>query len=378
MIGRDSEVRRAIQVLSRRTKNNPILLGDPGVGKTAIAEGIAQRMIKGDIPDSLKHCKLLGLDMGALIAGAKYRGEFEERLKAVLKEVQDSNGDVVLFIDEMHTVVGAGATSGSMDASNLLKPALARGQLRCIGATTNSEYKQFIEKDKALERRFQKVMIGEPSVVDTVSILRGLKPRYETHHGVRITDDALLAAAKLSDRYVQDRFLPDKAIDLIDEACAKLKNELTSKPTIIDEIDRRIIQLEMERLSLQSDSVRPSKSGEKSDQKRLKAIDSELTTLQGRQADLEEQWDKEKGRVNEVTALREEIERIQNQIEECERTFDLNKAAELKYNELPAKQEMLANMEKNEADAEARPDDENSLLRDEVRANDIADIGEFL
>ncbi|GMH52904.1 hypothetical protein TrRE_jg11412, partial [Triparma retinervis] len=247
VIGRDGEVRRAIQVLSRRSKNNPVLLGEPGVGKTAVAEGIAQRIVKGDVPDTLRRCKLMGLDMGALIAGAKYRGEFEERLKGVLKEVQASNGEIVLFIDEMHTVVGAGATSGSMDASNLLKPALARGEVRCIGATTLNEYKQYIEKDKALERRFQKVQIGEPTAADTVSILRGLKPRYEVHHGVRITDDALLAAAKLSDRYIQDRFLPDKAIDLVDEACAKLKNELTSKPQVLDEIDRRVVQLEMER-----------------------------------------------------------------------------------------------------------------------------------
>jgi len=281
VIGRDSEVRRAIQVLSRRSKNNPVLLGEPGVGKTAIAEGIAQRIIAGDVPDTLKSCKLLGLDMGALIAGAKYRGEFEERLKGVLKEVQASEGEVVLFIDEMHTVVGAGATSGSMDASNLLKPALARGEVRCIGATTLAEYKMYIEKDKALERRFQKVQIGEPTAEDTVSILRGLKPRYEMHHGVRITDDALLAAAKLSDRYIQDRFLPDKAIDLVDEACAKLKNELTSKPQVLDEIDRRVMQLEMERLSLESDFE--GAKGNKPDAKRLKSINQELEELQGKQ-----------------------------------------------------------------------------------------------
>ena len=254
MIGRDDEIRRAIQILSRRTKNNPVLIGDPGVGKTAIAEGIAQRMIDGDVPDSMKPpCRLIGLDLGALVAGATMRGEFEERLKSVLEEVTKSEGEIILFIDEMHTVVGAGAAGGSMDASNLLKPALARGEIRCIGATTNDEYRKYIEKDKALERRFQQVVIDQPSPEDTVSILRGLKPRYEIHHGVRIRDEALLAAAKLSHRYIPDRFLPDKAIDLVDEACAKLKNELSSKPVILDEIDRQVIQLEMERLSLQSD-----------------------------------------------------------------------------------------------------------------------------
>merc|ERR1711959_829615 len=277
VIGRDDEIRRTIQILSRRTKNNPVLIGDPGVGKTAIAEGIAQRMVAGDVPDTLQGCKLIGLDLAALVAGASMRGEFEERLKSVLEEVQQSDGEIILFIDEMHTVVGAGSAQGSMDASNLLKPALARGQLRCIGATTINEYRQYIEKDKALERRFQQVMIDQPSPEDTVSILRGLKSRYETHHGVRIRDEALLAAAKLSHRYIPDRFLPDKAIDLVDEACAKLKNELTSKPTILDEIDRRIIQLEMERLSLKSDFEADENDQNKKDEGvRLSGIDKEL------------------------------------------------------------------------------------------------------
>merc|ERR1719162_947865 len=298
VIGRDDEIRRAIQILSRRTKNNPILIGDPGVGKTAIAEGIAQRMITGDVPDTLKPpCKLIGLDMGALIAGATMRGEFEERLKGVVDEVQKSDGEVILFIDEMHTVVGAGAASGSMDASNLLKPALARGELRCIGATTIKEYRQFIEKDKALERRFQQVMIEQPSPEDTVSILRGLKPRYELHHGVRIRDEALLAAARLSHRYIPDRFLPDKAIDLVDEACAKLKNELTSKPTALDEVDRKIIQLEMEKLSLQSDANDGWDDWEENNPKptstvtkRLMKLDDELAELKKESESFNVQW----------------------------------------------------------------------------------------
>merc|ERR1740136_495893 len=291
VIGRDDEIRRAIQILSRRTKNNPVLIGDPGVGKTAIAEGIAQRMIAGDVPDTLKPpCKLIGLDMGALVAGASLRGEFEERLKSVVDEVQKSDGEVILFIDEMHTVVGAGAAQGSMDASNLLKPALARGNLRCIGATTIKEYRQYIEKDKALERRFQQVMIDQPSPEDTVSILRGLKPRYELHHGVRIRDEALLAAASLSHRYIPDRFLPDKAIDLVDEACARLKNELTSKPTALDEVDRKIVQLEMEKLSLQSDYSGETAAGGSSSGKRIELIDAQLGDLQITQEGLNMRW----------------------------------------------------------------------------------------
>ncbi|GMH98136.1 hypothetical protein TrVE_jg1183 [Triparma verrucosa] len=369
VIGRDSEVRRAIQVLSRRSKNNPILLGEPGVGKTAIAEGIAQRMVNGDVPDSLKRCKLVGLDMGALIAGAKFRGEFEERLKSVLKDVEKSDGEIVLFIDEVHTVVGAGATSGSMDASNLLKPALARGQLRCIGATTLSEYKQYVEKDKALERRFQKVLIEEPTAEDAVSILRGLKPRYEMHHGVRITDDALLAAAKLSDRYIQDRFLPDKAIDLVDEACAKLKNELTSKPTVLDEIDRRVIQLQMEKLSLESDSEGGGRGGGG----RMAGIEAELEDLLVKQQNLEAQWMSERNRVGDVNQLREEIDALNVEIAEAERTYDLNTAAELKYNKLPALEEKLKSQEEKLSGGNDQ-DGSNDLLRDEVTADDIAAI----
>jgi len=376
VIGRDEEIRRAIQILSRRTKNNPILIGDPGVGKTAIAEGIAQRMITGDVPDILKDCKLIGLDMGALVAGSTMRGEFEERLKTVIEEVQNSNGEIILFIDEMHTIIGAGAAQGSMDASNLLKPALARGELRCIGATTINEYRKFIEKDKALERRFQQVMINQPSPEDTISILRGLKPRYELHHGVRIRDEALVAAAKLSHRYIPDRFLPDKAIDLVDEACAKLKNELTSKPTVLDEVDRRIIQLEMERLSLQSDFAEDmSKDGE--GPRRLKKIESKLEDLKTRQKDLNNKWQAERGSVDRVQELREEVDKTKLQIEKCEREFDLNRAAELKYSILPGLEEELESLENLAKDAASDiggDEDADRMLRDEVVADDIAHV----
>jgi len=371
VIGRDDEIRRAIQILSRRTKNNPVLIGDPGVGKTAIAEGIAQRMIAGDVPDTLKApCKLIGLDMGALIAGAKFRGEFEERLKAVLEEVTNSNGEIVLFIDEMHTVVGAGASEGSMDASNLLKPALARGELRCIGATTINEYRKYIEKDKALERRFQQVMIDQPTPEDTVSILRGLKSRYELHHGVRIRDEALLAAAKLSHRYIPDRFLPDKAIDLVDEACAKLKNELTSKPTVLDEVDRRIIQLEMERLSLKSDEENDGKEGPGG--QRLKAIDKELLELKQKQDQLTAKWMAERGGVEGINDLREQISGVELDIEKAERNYDLNMAAELKYSTLPPLLKELTALEA----AVSSPDSDSGekMLRDEVVADDIAAV----
>mmetsp|Transcript_61 Transcript_61/g.151 ORF Transcript_61/g.151 Transcript_61/m.151 type:complete len:808 (+) Transcript_61:216-2639(+) len=374
VIGRDDEIRRAIQILSRRTKNNPVLIGDPGVGKTAIAEGIAQRMMVGDVPDTLKECRLIGLDMGALIAGASYRGEFEERLKKVVDRVQKSDGEIILFIDEMHTVVGAGATSGSMDASNLLKPALARGQLRCIGATTIDEYRKYIEKDKALERRFQQVYVGEPSPEDTVSILRGLKPRYELHHGVRIRDEALLAAAKLSSRYLPDRFLPDKAIDLVDEACAKLKNELTSKPTALDEVDRRIIQLEMEKLSLTSDqsALYDAKSAEANAQ-RLYHLESEIEDLKLKQQNLTDRWMAERGAVEGTTDLQEQIAQVQLEIEKCERNYDLNRAAELKYSTLPELQKRLEEAKNRNGDG---VDSENveKLLRDEVVAEDIANV----
>jgi len=365
VIGRDDEIRRAIQILSRRTKNNPVLIGDPGVGKTAIAEGIAQRMIAGDVPDSLKPpCKLIGLDLAALVAGASMRGEFEERLKSVIEEVQNSDGEIILFIDEMHTLVGAGAAQGSMDASNLLKPALARGKIRCIGATTINEYRLYIEKDKALERRFQQVLIDEPSPEDTVSILRGLKPRYELHHGVRIRDDALLAAAKLSSRYIPDRFLPDKAIDLVDEACAKLKNELTSKPTILDEIDRRIIQLEMERLSLKSDAEEGADSAVND---RLRKLEEEMNGLKYQSDDLTMKWEAERGGVDRLQELKESISRVRLEIDKAERDYNLNEAAELKFATLPKLEEEL---EKLEAASENAPDTESGekMLRDEVTA----------
>jgi len=378
VIGRDDEIRRAIQILSRRTKNNPVLIGDPGVGKTAIAEGIAQRMNSGDVPDSLKDCKLVGLDMGALIAGASYRGEFEERLKKVVDRVKESEGEIILFIDEMHTVVGAGATSGSMDASNLLKPALARGQLRCIGATTIDEYRQYIEKDKALERRFQQVYIGEPSPEDTVSILRGLKPRYELHHGVRIRDEALLAASKLSSRYLPDRFLPDKAIDLVDEACAKLKNELTSKPTALDEVDRRIIQLEMEKLSLSSDrSAALDGKAAEANRQRLEHIEQKLVEKKILQKNLTDRWMAEKGAVEGTMELQEQIAQVKFEIEKAEREYDLERAAELKYGTLPeleARLEAAEPLEEEQAQMEAEGGEEEKLLRDEVVAEDIANV----
>lgn len=376
VIGRDDEIRRAIQILSRRTKNNPVLIGDPGVGKTAIAEGIASRMISGDVPDSLKPpCKLIGLDLGALVAGAKFRGEFEERLKAVLKEVEDSAGEVILFIDEMHTVVGAGAAEGSMDASNLLKPALARGELRCIGATTTAEYQKYIEKDKALERRFQKVQIDQPSPEDTVSILRGLKPRYEVHHGVRIRDDALLAAAKLSHRYIPDRFLPDKAIDLIDESCAKLKNELSSKPEALDEMDRKIIQLQMERLSLESDVEKTEGGSKENDDSkaRLKKIKDEMDGLEAASKVLNLKWQKEKGGVGAITEIKEKIAEVTLEIEKCEREYDLNKAAELKFQTLPQLEADLEMLEGDEDD-DHEGSDGPRILRDEVNADDIANV----
>jgi len=375
VIGRDDEIRRAIQILSRRTKNNPVLIGDPGVGKTAIAEGIAQRMYTGDVPDAIKDCKLVGLDMGALIAGASYRGEFEERLKKVVDAVKDSEGGIILFIDEMHTVVGAGAASGSMDASNLLKPALARGQLRCIGATTIDEYRQYIEKDKALERRFQQVYVGEPSPEDTVSILRGLKPRYELHHGVRIRDEALLAAAKLSSRYLPDRFLPDKAIDLVDEACAKLKNELTSKPEALDEVDRRIIQLEMEKLSLASDATKQLDPRQaEANSARLAHLDEQLEALTREQQDLTQRWELEKGTVLGVNELQEQIANIKFEIEKAERDYDLEKAAELKYGTLPDLERKLEEAQLSDGEENILDNYEKRLLRDEVVAEDIADI----
>jgi ATP-dependent Clp protease ATP-binding subunit ClpB len=333
-------------------------------------------MIDGDVPDSLKNCRLIGLDLGALVAGASMRGEFEERLKAVLEEVTKSDGEIILFLDELHTIVGAGAAQGSMDASNLLKPALARGQLRCIGATTINEYRKYIEKDKALERRFQQVMIDQPSPEDTVSILRGLKPRYELHHGVRIRDEALLAAAKLSHRYIPDRFLPDKAIDLVDEACAKLKNEITSKPVVVDEIDRRIIQLQMERLSLQSDYEKDKGDNKRAlaadEAARLRKLDSELIVLSRQSEDLNMKWAAEKGGVNRVKELKGKIAAVQVEIEKAERIYDLNKAAELKYSNLPPLEKEL---EQIESLAEQNlPGSGDRMIRDEVVAEDIAAV----
>ena len=365
VIGRDEEIRRTIQILSRRTKNNPVLIGEPGVGKTAIVEGLAQRIVNGDVPQALQNRQLVSLDMGALIAGAKYRGEFEERLKAVLKEVTASEGQIVLFIDEIHTVVGAGASGGAMDASNLLKPMLARGELRCIGATTLDEHRQHIEKDPALERRFQQVFVDQPTVEDTISILRGLKERYEVHHGVRIADNALVAAAVLSSRYIADRFLPDKAIDLMDESAARLKMEITSKPEEIDELDRRILQLEMEKLSLGRESDAASRD-------RLERLEKELADLSEQQSALNAQWQKEKGSIDELGAIKEEIEQVQLQVEQAKRNYDLNKAAELEYGTLAGLHKKLAAKEE-ELNAGGAPG-EKSLLREEVTEDDIAEV----
>ncbi len=364
VIGRDDEIRRTIQILSRRTKNNPVLIGEPGVGKTAIAEGLAQRIIAGDVPQSLKDRQLISLDMGSLIAGAKFRGEFEERLKAVLKEVTDSRGQIILFIDEIHTVVGAGATQGAMDAGNLLKPMLARGELRCIGATTLDEYRKYIEKDAALERRFQQVYVDQPSVEDTISILRGLKERYEVHHGVRISDNALVAAATLSTRYISDRFLPDKAIDLVDEAAARLKMEITSKPEDLDEIDRRVMQLQMEQLSLQKESNRASRE-------RLERLEKEVADLQEEQRALNAQWLAEKDSLTRIQSIKEEIDRVNVEISQAERNYDLNKAAELKYGTLT---KLQSSLQEAEAHLAATQTSGASLLREEVTEADIAEI----
>jgi ATP-dependent Clp protease ATP-binding subunit ClpB len=364
VIGRDEEVRRTIQILSRRTKNNPVLIGEPGVGKTAIVEGLAQRIISRDVPESLRDRKLIALDMGALIAGAKYRGEFEERLKAVLKEVTDSQGQIIMFIDEIHTVVGAGATQGAMDAGNLLKPMLARGELRCIGATTLDEYRKYIEKDAALERRFQSVYVDEPTVQDTISILRGLKERYEVHHGVKIADTAVVAAAMLSNRYISDRFLPDKAIDLIDESAAKLKMEITSKPEEIDEIDRKILQLEMERLSLRKEEDALSKE-------RLSKLEVELGNLKQVQQTLNAQWQSEKDVIDHIRAIKESIDRVNLEIQQAQRDYDYNRAAELQYGKLTDLQRQLQQAEKNLGEMQTKG---SSLLREEVTESDIAEI----
>ncbi|KAK7859089.1 chaperone protein clpb4 [Quercus suber] len=362
VIGRDDEIRRCIQILSRRTKNNPVIIGEPGVGKTAIAEGHFEVLVMLTI--SCKHTLLISLDMGSLLAGAKFRGDFEERLKAVLKEVTASNGQIVLFIDEIHTVVGAGATGGAMDAGNLLKPMLGRGELRCIGATTLNEYRKYIEKDPALERRFQQVFCDQPSVEDTISILRGLRERYELHHGVKISDSALVSAAVLADRYITGRFLPDKAIDLVDEAAAKLKMEITSKPTELDEIDRAILKLEMEKLSLKNDTDKASKE-------RLSKLENDLTSLKTKQKELTEQWDREKALMTKIRSIKHEIDRVNLEMEAAEREYDLNRAAELKYGTLMSLQRQLEEAEKNLADFRKSG---KSLLREEVTDLDIAEI----
>ncbi len=363
VIGRDEEVRRVMQVLSRRTKNNPVLIGEPGVGKTAIVEGLAQRIVNGDVPDSLRNRELVALDIGLLLAGAKYRGEFEERLKAVVKELIDGEGKFVVFIDELHTIVGAGAAEGAVDASNLLKPALARGELHVVGATTLDEYRKHVEKDPALERRFQPVLVGEPSVVDTIAILRGLKEKYEVHHGVRITDNALIAAATLSDRYIGDRFLPDKAIDLVDEAASRLRIEIDSLPQEIDEVERRIVQLEIERQALLKEKDREARA-------RRDAVEQEIAALREKSAGMKAQWQSEKSTIQEIQMLKAEVENLRSEVDQVTRSGDLQRAAELRYDRIPKLEREITQNETHLHEVQAGA----KYLKEEVDAEDIAEI----